>query len=340
MRQINNKKNNIFKKFFIKICRFFGFELIDQNKLLIPTRNKKLTETISTAGQKSINIPLGEVKITRKIQSLDIIVRTCTKVKMLTQNKERVFETNKLEYTLRTIKSILESIMEAKKYFFININLIIVDHDSSKENLNQIKNLISSYKFDFRLINLDINEFKDQINKINEMKEEVIDNQISNMSNIWKSFELSKSSSDLIYFVEDDYLHKKEALKEILFTYERISSQKKCELIIIPADYPYLYSKIENTEIYLGDKYHWRKVNESLCTFLTSKKILERNWEKFTSMCKFEHYPFEKPLHEIYIDELCISPIPSLAVHLTNINSIYGISPNVNLEKLWEDNEP
>ena len=114
-------------------------------------------------------------------------------------------------------------------------------------------------------------------------------------------------------------------------------TQKKEELIIVPADYPYLYSKVEDTEIYLGEKYHWRKVNESLCTFLTSKKVLERNWEKFISMCKFEHYPFEKPLHEIYKKELCISPIPTLAVHLTNINSIYGISPNSDVKKVWED---
>ncbi len=339
MRQINNKKNNVFKKFFVKICRYFGFELIDQNELFIPTIKKGMDKTISSAGKKSINIPLGEVKITRKIQSLDIILRTCTSVKMLTQNKERVFQAEKFEYTIRTIKSILKALDEAKKYFTININLIIVDHNSSKENLNQIKNLISSYKINFRLINLDINEFKDQINKVNEIGEKVIDNQISNMSNIWKSLELSKSSSDLIYFVEDDYLHKREAIKEILFAYERISSQRESELIIVPADYPYLYSKIEDTEIYLGEKYHWRKVNESLCTFLTSKKVIERNWEKITSMCKFEHYPFEKPLHEIYKKELCISPIPSLAVHLTNINSIYGISPNIDLKKMWLENE-
>ena len=56
-------------------------------------------------------------------------------------------------------------------------------------------------------------------------------------------------------------------------------------------------------------------------------------------MCKVEHYPFEKPLHSIYKKELCISPIPSLAVHFTNVNSIYGLSPNVNWKKLWDENE-
>ena len=60
-------------------------------------------------------------------------------------------------------------------------------------------------------------------------------------------------------------------------------------------------------------------------------------WDKYTSMCKFEHYPFELPLHEIYKKEYCLSPIPSLAMHCTNINSVYGIPPNVNWKKLWED---
>ena len=42
---------------------------------------------------------------------------------------------------------------------------------------------------------------------------------------------------------------------------------------------------------------------------------------------------------EIYKDELCISPIPSIAIHCTNVNSIYGLSPNKNWKKIWDDNE-
>ena len=45
----------------------------------------------------------------------------------------------------------------------------------------------------------------------------------------------------------------------------------------------------------------------------------------------------KKPLHEIYKKEFCFSPIPSVAIHCTNINSIYGLSPNVDLKKLWEE---
>ena len=62
------------------MCRKFGYEIIDQNTFEIITTNKKLNEELSLIGQKSINLPLGEVKITRKIEALDIIIRTCTSV--------------------------------------------------------------------------------------------------------------------------------------------------------------------------------------------------------------------------------------------------------------------
>ena len=149
----------------------------------------------------------------------------------------------------------------------------------------------------------------------------------------------SKNCKDLIYFVEDDYLHRKKSLKEMIFTYERITSQLNKEIIICPADYPYLYAKSEITQNFLGHKYHWQKVNETLCTFLTSKNIIEKYWDKYIAMCKKEHAPFEKPLHDIYKKELCISPIPSLALHFTNINSIFGLSPNVDWKEIWDENE-
>jgi hypothetical protein len=56
-------------------------------------------------------------------------------------------------------------------------------------------------------------------------------------------------------------------------------------------------------------------------------------------MCKREHYPFETPLHDIYKKELCISPVPSLAIHCTNINSAFGLSPNVDWEKVWDESK-
>ena len=334
----NSNKPSLFKKLFIKISRKLGYEIIDQNKFEIVTSNKKISDHLSSLGSKSINLPLGEVKITRKVKSLDIIIRTCASVNMLTQNKSRLFERDKIEYTIRTIRSLLNSSKDPILEKF-NINFKVIDHNSSSENLNAIDNTFKKFNREYSLINLDVSKFKNKIEKINQRGEEVSANQISNMANIHQSLLEAKSCEDLIYFVEDDYVHKKESLKEMIFTYERISSQLNNEIILCPADYPYLYAKSEITQNFLGQNYHWRKINESLCTFLTSKKIIEKYWEKYVSMCKKEHAPFEKPLHDIYEKELCISPIPSLALHFTNINSIFGLSPNIDWNKLWKENE-
>ncbi|MGA0811849.1 MAG: glycosyltransferase family 2 protein [Pelagibacteraceae bacterium] len=341
MKEIENTRSkSIFKKIFIKLCRLFGYEIIDQNTFSVPTQNKSLNESLSKQGIKSINLPLGEVQITRKVKSLDILIRSCASVGMLTQSKQRIFEKEKIEYTLRSINSIIRSSKFAKELMpNLNINLTVIDHNSGEQNLKKIQNLLDNSNLNHNLINLDLSEFDSRIKKTNAKNENVTPNQLSNMSNIYKSLELSKKLDDLIYFVEDDYIHELNSISEMILTYERIASQISNELILCPTDYPYLYTKTENTNIFLGEKSHWRKINETLCTFLTSKQIVEKHWAKLISMCEFEHYPFESPLHEIYKEELCLSPIPSIAIHCTNINSIYGLSPNKDWKKIWEDNK-
>ena len=340
MREIKSKKNNPFKKIFIKICRIFGVELIDQSNFSIPTSNKSINETLSMPGKKSITLPIGKIDITRPVKSLNIILRTCMSVNMLTQSKNRIFEKDKEQYTKRTLISLIKSVDCAKDIFKeVKFKIHVIDHNSSKKQINDIKTILERSNLSFEILNLKFEEFSNLIENTNEEKKEVTNNQKSNMSNIHQSLVLSKEiCEDLTYFVEDDYIHEKNSLTEMLFTYEKIASLTKKELIICPTDYPFLYSQSEGTRIFLGDKKHWRQVDQTLCTFLTSKEIIERYWDQITSMCKFEHYPFEKPLHNIYKKELCISPIPSLALHFTNVNSIYGLSPNVDWKRLWDEN--
>ena len=236
MKKINNKvKTGFFKKVFIKICRIFGYEIIDQSNFYIPSQKKSLNENLNIQGKKSITLPLGEVKISRKVKSLTIIFRSCTNVNMLTQNKKRLFDKDKSEYTFRSLNSIILSLNKAKLSFpQIEFDLVIVDYNSKKNDLNQIKKQSDKSNFKNSIISLDLNEFKDKIKMTNAKNEKVTENQMSNMSNIHKSLLIAKNQcKDLIYFVEDDYLHQKEAITEMIFTYERISSQIDRELILI-----------------------------------------------------------------------------------------------------------
>ena len=66
MKEIKNSNDkNFLKKVFIKLCRIFGYEIIDQNNFSVPSLDKNIGENLSILGKKSINLPLGEVKITR-----------------------------------------------------------------------------------------------------------------------------------------------------------------------------------------------------------------------------------------------------------------------------------
>ena len=228
MKQINTRiKNSFFKKIFIKICRILGYELIDQSTFYVPTQAKSLDKNLNIQGKKSITLPLGETKISRKVHSLTVIYRSCTNVNMLTQNKKRLFDREKSEYTFRSLNSIITSLNQAKLDFpKIEFDIIIVDYNSKKSDLDQIKKQLNKSNINNSIISLNINEFKDKIKKINAKNENVTANQISNMCNIHKSLIIAKSQcKDLVYFVEDDYLHQREAIKEMIITYERISSQ-------------------------------------------------------------------------------------------------------------------
>ena len=46
-KQNSQIRTNFFKKIFIKICRIFGYEIIDQSYFYVPTQEKKLDETLS-----------------------------------------------------------------------------------------------------------------------------------------------------------------------------------------------------------------------------------------------------------------------------------------------------
>ena len=330
-----SKKNNLFKKIFIKICRIIGFEIIDQSNFSSPSLGKNLNETLSIQGKKSITIPLGQVNIKKKVQSLKIIVRTCTSELIMDQNKRRIFDCEKNEYTFRTLRSLIKATTEAKEKFKnINFELIVTDTNSPESDLKKIEEILKSSTIKNKVISIDLNEFKDKI------KDSYSKAKFSNMANFYNSLLLAKNEeADLIYFVEDDYLHSLNSIVEMIFSYEKFNSLFSQDIILLPSDYPYLYTKDEGTKVYLGEKNHWRLVSESLVTFMTSKTLITKYFLDLEKMGKVWEDPWEKPLHNIYKFHPCLSPIPSLAVHCANINSVFGVSPLVDIKKIWEDNK-
>ena len=326
-------KKSIIKKIFIRLSKILGYEIIDQNEFYSPTLEKNLNEDLSIINQKSIVLPLGEVSISRKVNSILIILRANTKIDIWDQNKKRIFEKPKVEYTSKSISSLIKSIVYCKtKYPNIKIKTLIVDDDSDEKTLIHIKKTINSSKLDMEIINFDKRDYDNIINKQKNLQT------FGNLSSLLHSFELGKKmGKDLVFFLEDDYIHFEPMLEEMIASYERISSQTKKELFMCPADYPYLYMNNEKSNILIGNKRHWRTIDTTLCTFMTSIELINKYWDNFYSTCLDRNEPFEKYLNEIYKKELCISPLKSLSVHMTNVNSNYGLSPFINYKKLWDE---
>ncbi len=331
----NTKKANFLKKIFVKICRTLGFEIIDQSNFSSPTIGKELNETLSEQGKKSITIPLGQINIRQKVKSLKIIVRTCTSELIMDQNKRRIFDCEKNEYTFRSLRSLIKSVNKAaEKFNNINFSLIVTDTNSAQKDLKIIEEILVNSKANNKLISVNLDEFK------NRIKDGYSKAKFANMANFYNSLLIAKNEdADLLYFVEDDYIHTLNSVTEMIFSYEKFNSIFKEEVVLLPSDYPYLYTKDENTKVYLGEKNHWRLVTESLVTFMINKALVNKYFKELERMGIEWLDPWEGPLHNIYKSHPCLSPIPSLAIHCANINSVFGISPFVDLKKLWESNK-
>ena len=327
-------KKSIIKKIFIRLSKILGYEIIDQNEFYSPTLEKKIDENLSSI-DKSIVLPLGEVKLTRKVKSLLILFRTNTNIEIWDQNRKRLFEYPKAEYALRSLYSLIKSIKYLlNKHSNIEVKLKIIDDKSNEENLSKIKELVSKSNLNIEIINHDNKEHNYVI------KKQSSNETFANLSSLLKCFEIGKKDGkDLIFFVEDDYLHFETSLEEMISSYERISSQTNRELFICPSDYPFFYMNNEKTSLLIGSKRHWRTINKTLCTLLTSHRFIDKYWSNFYNNCLDRHDPFEKYLNELYQKEICISPLKSLSVHFANINSSYGLSPYIDYKSLWEEND-
>ena len=208
-------KKSIIKKLFIKFCKIMGYEIIDQNNFISPTLNKKLNEQLSILNDKSIVLPLGEVKITRKIKSILVLFRTNSNIEIWDQNKKRLFELPKIEYTLRSLNSLLKSINFCrKKYPDVKVKLAVVEDNTDEINLNKIKKLINN------------NDLKADYEKVDHQKyRKIIKKQkneqtFSNLASLFNCYEIAKKNTDdLVFFVEDDYIHFEPILEEMIASY-------------------------------------------------------------------------------------------------------------------------
>ncbi|WAJ45188.1 hypothetical protein OK015_01265 [Mycobacterium sp. Aquia_216] len=135
---------------------------------------------------------------------------------------------------------------------------------------------------------------------------------------------------ELVYLVEDDYLHTPSAIQEMLDVHLRFREHLGGrEIALHPYDDPKNYwSPIfsrEECRVVYGTRRHWRTNTHTTNTCWVEVETLRRNWELFEQLARHsstpygqQHHIFEaSTINKIWRDQVTLfTPIPSLALHL------------------------
>ena len=133
---------------------------------------------------------------------------------------------------------------------------------------------------------------------------------------------LEYSDDDIVYFIENDYLHKPESVKILKEGFELGSSF--VALYDHPDKYldpgnggnPYSAGGAEDTRVYLTDSCHWKITNSTTMTFAAKVSTLKRAepiLRKHTSGTHPDDFQMFLELRQQ--GELLITPLPGYATH-------------------------
>ena len=156
-------------------------------------------------------------------------------------------------------------------------------------------------------------------NFINKYKDQFITHQIkagNDQSSFSQTYSLAKDTpigeSDLIYFLENDYLHTQgwvNKLIELFSTYKLlhyVSLYDHNDKYFLP-QYEDLVSKIFVTE-----NHHWRTTPSTCGSFIITSELLEQDYDFLTSV-EGDHNKFLQLGEER--NRMVITPIPGLSTH-------------------------
>ena len=133
---------------------------------------------------------------------------------------------------------------------------------------------------------------------------------------------LSLPSSEIVYFLENDYLHKPGADKvledgiELGFDYVTAYDHPDKYLNPFEGGNPFCSGRAEDTRVYLGQYCHFKLTNSTTMTFASSVKTLKEDEEVLRKWTKDTHpYDFQMFIELKQIGRRLASSIPGYSTH-------------------------
>jgi glycosyltransferase involved in cell wall biosynthesis len=223
---------------------------------------------------------------------------------------------------VRCLRSLVRSVnLALREYRAFDLSLTVLDDHSSPEAVRDIQAVLASAEVPVRFLTL---------------------RGTGNGESLKENYEYAREHCpDLIYFCEDDYLHDPAAVTEMLQTYDLLAPVFPGGLAMHPYDCPdRYYSPYPHGQyparIYLGSTRYWRTLLHTTGTFVVSNRTLREHYHHYMAFTRYGIDPTvseDSSVNLVYREVPCLSPLPSLAVHLQYVQTL---SPFVNWQSWWE----
>jgi glycosyltransferase involved in cell wall biosynthesis len=232
--------------------------------------------------------------------TLDVLFRSCDR-----STQVRYIDAPKSELLLRSLQSLVLSLTRAKRELpQLKARIHILDDHSETETIQRIVGILDRSRLAYEIVPM----------------EDTGQSASMQFSCIYAKAECQ----DLIYFVEDDYLHAPSALVEMLEAYELFSRNLGRDVIISPCDHVVEYlGDPAPTRIVLGSKRHWRVARGTTSTYLLSRGMFDKHYALYAKHATYDQdtsVTEDTTINKIYREEFCFSPIPSLTAHVSHPN--------------------
>ena len=256
----------------------------------------------------------GLSKLQMNTPKLDVLFRSCSRVSNV-HGATRLLGLTKQEVILSCLHSLIQSM---KSCHYPSLTLTIIDDHSNNDCILKIKQLLAECPFPCHFIEM---------------------NTTGNSESIRTNYDYARANcSELIYFVEDDYLHESSAIKEMLEAYTNLKISTQREVVVHPCDYPDRYDAPYPSIIFKSPTRYWRSIHHTTGTFLLSRTTFDQHWSKYEAFSGYGSIPGiteDNTINQVYATVPCFSPMPSLALHFQDEKTL---SPYVDWQKLWNEN--
>lgn len=253
---------------------------------------------------------------------VDVIIRTHDQSN-IHQDRERYINVSKTALITGCLTSMINSANLVSDH---EINFVILDDHSTTGLLDDIADIFRHCKWPMELISLDQPGY--------------------NYSAL-RQFELCRdSTAELVYSVEDDYLHCPSAFSEMISNYQMFRDKTGAEIAIYPFDMPddYVPPWMAPCHLVHGTHRHWRSGTWTTQTMLARPELFRQHWPIFEKLA-LKYRPLAEPgqehvhegntICEIWRNHaLRFSPVPSLALHMQFDTQI---DPYINWQQWWAD---